>query len=283
MRGDTNPGCWLNDNLGYVALSDFGDVRFNGMNCLEAWKIWNSDRPIPLSPSSKREASHRKTSTTVITPKSREWDNRDELFWGALHIPKYQLIEDKVKPTIGFEVNSGRYNAYYSCIGVGYAYTDFPDGRCKIYQPYNKEVKWKSTTKPEDIGFFDRIVKEHDVLCICKSYCDARINANIIDYVDTVWIQAEGNNIHDKLLSTHHSTIALFMDNDIAGTQYLIKHIEQLSTTGKRIIPIQLPLSFAKDNKDAMQRHGFKHTKHLLKKLFEKRLCQDKFYSILSK
>lgn len=268
--------------MGCVLLSDLGDKSFNGMNCITAWSIYNGDRAIPVRGTNiKGTKRQHTTKSIIIRPIEKGWDTRDQDYFRPLYISSQQLEEDKIKPINGFYVCARNYSVQYKCNNIAYAMTDFPDGRVKIYQPLEQDPtkKWKSTTTHHDIGFYDRVIgSNNEVLIVCKGYMDARITCNLTRGIDIVWIQAEGNNIHDKILALPHKHKLLFMDNDIAGTGYLCKHLDYMSERGHHAIPMQLPVSLAKDTKESMQRHGYKYTHYIINKLIDK--CLSPSYSI---
>ena len=132
-----------------------------------------------------------------------------------------------------------------------YAYTDFKDGRIKIYRPYGtSESKWFTNCTQNDIGGIDSVIFSSKDLLITKSYKDYRVVKNLS--INTVWFQNEGmipNATILKFLCKKFKRIIIWFDNDEAGiraAKLVASHIQSLFP-GKVVICIHLDVDLLKE------------------------------------
>ena len=164
----------------------------------------------------------------------RAFNIQDKLFWSQYNISSENLIEDKVIPIQLYKSISRKGVPFViRTSNIMYAYTDFEDGRVKIYRPYgNKDEKWFTNCTQNDIGGINSLPISGDILIITKSYKDYRVIKN--QGVNTVWFQNEGMIPSPTILRSlckRFKKIVIWFDNDEAGikaAKLVASHINSL-------------------------------------------------------
>ena len=156
----------------------------------------------------------------VITVLPRLYIYKDRNFWHNYEISKENLVEDLV---LGVELyqSTNRIGETFSVrpTKLCYAYTDFPDGRKKIYTPYGDKLeKWFTNCSQDDVGSIQHLPSRGRLLIITKSYKDCRVLRN--QGLNAVWFQNEGMIPNMEILidlCNRFDNIVIWFDNDSAG------------------------------------------------------------------
>lgn len=156
----------------------------------------------------------------VITLLPRQFGYKDKQFWSKYGISSQNLIDDGVIAVQMYRSTS-KYGKYFTinCMDICYAYTDFEDGKMKIYRPYgNKDSKWFTNCNQNDIGSYRHLPESGELLIVTKSYKDCRVIRNL--GLNSCWFQSEGMIPHMDLLRDlckRFKKIIVWFDNDSAG------------------------------------------------------------------
>ena len=203
----------------------------------------------------------------------RKFDNRDKKFWTQYGISKFQLIEDKVIPISAYQVYSKKLNKYVviTCSDITYAYTDFKDGKVKIYRPYNKEFKWTTNCNMNDIGCYESLTQTGEKLVITKSYKDCRVLRNL--GLNSIWLQNEvaipSRNIFEDLCKRFKKIFVIF-DNDSTGLAFSKKIVDTINSIKAGVainssLPVYYSLEGIKDSSDLVKNKGLEELTNFLK------------------
>jgi hypothetical protein len=233
-------------NIGFLEAMELINNTFKlglGLNNIETIsdkKIIYNSIPKPLI-----EEKIIRDKTIKIFP--RDFEIKDKKFWFKYGITKKQLIQDKVIPIKAFEAYNKKGELFNKMVSVGYAFTDFPKGRMKIYCPYeNKRGKWFTNCNSNDIGNINNL-KPSKVLIITKSYKDCRVLRNL--GLNSIWFQNEGMIPNKKILFeilNRVPKIYVWFDNDtvgIAKSLAIVNYLKSLKSniSDDNIINITLP------------------------------------------
>lgn len=161
-------------------------------------------------------------SRTVKKPveihiEARPFVKSDGTFWKKFGISRDNLIEDKVFAVNKVFIRNGRkgnksFPVYTKC----FAYTDFPEGRKKLYFPYKRgKNRFLSTCQRKDI-ITSNLDRGKSQIVLSKSYKDNRVLRNY--GANAIWLQNEGS-VPDNLLDivSGFSDIIVLFDNDVPG------------------------------------------------------------------
>lgn len=114
----------------------------------------------------KHERRILEEKVTIISKKSRSWNQSDADFWRQFYISKEILVKFGVEPISHYWVNTLRFN----CESITYSY---PFGnRFKIYSPLSKEGKWSSNVSAKDIQGWNQLPETGDVVLLTSSLKD---------------------------------------------------------------------------------------------------------------
>ena len=281
-RGDSNPDCYFEEYNGKLMFVDFADtvkskdcVSFVGA-CLKSrdlkeirsyitknLKLGKRDRlktkPIEKESNIVEVRKVKKDRTISFIP--RKFNGKDKEFWSKYEISSQNLIEDKVIPISVYRSTNRKGEPFtIGTMDIMYAYTDFDNGKVKIYRPYgNKEEKWFTNCSQHDIGGIDHLPISGDKLIITKSYKDYRVLKN--QGLTTVWFQSEGILPSPTLiqnLGKRFLEIIVFFDNDAPG----LKSMKETSSYINSMFPgkarvVYLPLEEQiKDPSDYIYKKG---------------------------
>lgn len=283
-RTDSTPDCYFEYLNGTLFFVDFANTLSNytnltcfdvvqlkyGFNFIQCLQYINEVLDIGLGSSSTINAKPIIFKEPVIVERKekikkdfliypREFNYADRLYWEPYGVTKQQLIDDKVFPLELFQTytKEGRFFSV-APFKVCYAYTDFPDNRVKVYQPYktSKTGKWFTNCSASDVGNINDLPEQGDTLIISKSYKDCRVLRNL-GYT-SIWFQNEGmfppKEILKDLLQRFKNIYVMF-DNDETGIQksnLLCKVLRDLTMeigSRIRISLVSLPIN-DKDAKD---------------------------------
>lgn len=245
FRKDNSAGCWFQYYpSGKLKFTDFGSqiyirgVKMINIDCFDAVQFYFKlgglyktlqfikkhlidGKDLPKMEYILNEKKIEKRKVKILFD-IRDFDIRDEMFWKKYGISKQNLIDDKVFPIKRFKVVNSKKGDFSSRIyDICYAYTDFEDGRKKLYRPYQKgKGKFLSTCNQNDIGGFNHLPKFGNKLIITKSYKDYRVLKN--QELNVVWFQNEGmipTNDYLLPLCKRFDNIVIFFDNDNTGKE----------------------------------------------------------------
>jgi hypothetical protein len=241
FRIDSHPNCWLDYGIvksNFIVLNDFSNRQYHGWTIIDAImhtkKLSFSDALLYLyetyilkkekqliqidkSPQIER---HKQSKYISFIPKT--FTSIDKSFWEPIGISSKDLTEDGTLPVDKIRVQAKDKIMQIDPSIPAYALT-FPSKHLKIYQPLaDKKHKWISNVDIFDIGFIEKLPATGDVLFVCKSYKDARIQINLnlnLDY-HVIWLQNEGCSIPETIASDlfeRFNHIFFYFDNDSAG------------------------------------------------------------------
>lgn len=242
FRLDNTPGCWLSyghTKSYYIVLNDYASRMHHGWSIFDAWmhtrhvgfqeacqQIYHefvlSKQPNEISRiqlENTRKLTIPKTRPHLTFLPRNGFLLRDKEYWEPLGITSKQLIEDGVYSVYKYRhsTKDGKIAECYPSDHC-YAYT-FPSKHTKIYRPFSN-FKWYANITENDIGMYENLPEFGEILFICKSYKDARIQANLDPYYNVVWTQGEHFKIPDHYLVDFYNrfdNIYVFYDNDHAG------------------------------------------------------------------
>lgn len=243
FRVDKHAGCWFEyTNDGKLWFVDFASPFNVNIDCFEAVKrfyklrdfydtlvfIYNTlikGKEIEYIDYIKPIVSVKKQVVIQIKPK--EFTKEELKFWIQYGINYNQLKTDKVYSVDQLFLYNTKYgNSCNTYTDPVFAFTDFPNGRKKIYRPFkiNGNGKWLSNCQRNDIGNIEQLINKGDKLIITKSYKDCRILRNI--GYNSIWTQNEGavpscEQIVE--LCERFTNIIIFFDNDEKGISESLK------------------------------------------------------------
>lgn len=287
FRKDNSAGCWFQYYpSGKLKFTDFGSqiyirgVKMINIDCFDAVQFYFKlgglyktlqfikkhlidGKDLPKMEYILNEKKIEKRKVKILFD-IRDFDIRDEMFWKKYGISKQNLIDDKVFPIKRFKVVNSKKGDFSSRIyDICYAYTDFEDGRKKLYRPYQKgKGKFLSTCNQNDIGGFNHLPKFGNKLIITKSYKDYRVLKN--QELNVVWFQNEGmipTNDYLLPLCKRFDNIVIFFDNDNTGKEVgeKISNLINSHFPGKSKfihLPDELLESKIKDPSDLIHKKG---------------------------
>lgn len=161
----------------------------------------------------------------IIGFQGRNFTKEDAKFWMPYGINREQLISDSVFPVSHvFLKNTKKGDVSYRLKDICYAYTDFEDGRVKLYYPHNSDKRFITNCVSDDIGCTSSLPQYGRQLIITKSYKDCRVIRNMGR--NSVWFQNEGvipsKELLIKLVKRFKNVVVLY-DNDKTGREKSVK------------------------------------------------------------
>lgn len=233
LRDDRNPACYfIYDPSGMLWFWDWASVP-NHFNCFQFYSrmfgvpgrllyehmLENIDdcaiygTGIGHSPCVRKRKMSSKTDIDIL---EKDWDNDELRYWDQYGITKDQLEADNVKPLKAVRIIKDGESMSFIINNMGFAY-DFGE-RKKIYQPYEKKMKWLTNCTANDVGNIGDLPENGYNLIITKSYKDCRVLRNL--GWNCIWFQNEGMcpsaDILKPLLE-RFSRVHVFFDNDKPG------------------------------------------------------------------
>lgn len=231
-------------NSFYNTLEFIRSKMLNGIRIKRGKREDVKDRPI------------KEIKRVQLLIEARIFNHTDGVYWSKYGISRKNLIEDKVFAVSRVLIKNSRRGdreipLYTKC----YAYTDFPDGRKKLYLPYNKNRnKFISTCMKDDI-MIKHLIKVPQ-LVITKSYKDYRVLRN--RGVNVTWFQNEGS-IPDNLdeITNDYEDVIIFFDNDAPGLAASEKLVDRIGDKAREIyLPKLLLEEGIKDASDMYLKKG---------------------------
>lgn len=281
FRKDNTPGAkfdWINGKLYFI---DFGDSHRTHRDCINAVQdyfnlsfndaimyISNLDNIKLEMPDIKLSGIKKldKSKNTIIQIYPRLFSIDDINYWNQYGISVDDLSEDSVIPIYKARINGSTVIRFNS---IAYAYTDFPDGRKKLYSPKSgkKYGKWISNVTRNDIGNINSLPLRGNQIIITKSYKDRRVLYN--QGLDVVWFQNEGVIPDDYLLkriARRFKKIVIFFDSDNPGIMASTKLRSYLvSKFNNEIVEINIKATNTKDPSDFVKYYGTNELRNFLK------------------
>ena len=291
FREDTRPGCWFSRDYdtGKLRFVDFGNSEIiNGVNminidCFDAVMIYYDlpnfykalefiyDKLIVnknLSEINKPKKIKRVTKgNVIIEADTRPFNKIDARFWSSYGISSDNLIEDKVFAIKRFYLYNTRRGDIVKRVGnLSYIFTDFDNGKKKIYMPLKKQKRFITNLTANDIGGIKQIPNHGKLLVISKSYKDYRVLKN--HNVTNIWFQNEGMIPSNKILinlAMRFDNIIIFFDNDEPGIKASKKLVAKINTMfPEKAKTLHLPIEWfnqyrVKDPSDVYKKMGKKN------------------------
>lgn len=244
FRKDRTPGCYFEYTVdGRLRFKDFGNpstvmgIRMRNIDCFDAVRIFFSipnfyqglefifnhlikGKDIIATKKVEAQIERSEKKQVKILAESREFRLIDYNFWNPYEFKKEHLLEDKVFPVSKYHLLNSKAGSYSSVVyDACYMFTDFPEGRKKLYFPHReKSRRFISTCTRNDIGGTRSLVTYGRTLIITKSYKDWRVLKN--NGKHAIWFQNEGM-VPDLdeliMLVKRFKKIIVWFDNDEAG------------------------------------------------------------------
>jgi hypothetical protein len=243
FREDTNPGCWFHYNIdGKLRFTDFGNpavingISMGNIDCFDCVQVYfkianfyltlefifnhlikgknvDTDNRIEI----QVQKNEKKAVKILIEP--RLFNSKDAAYWTSYGVSKAQLIEDKVFPISRYHALNTKFGNFSStCPDISYAYTEFKEGRKKLYFPQKEGNKrFLTTCSKEDVGGTTSLSYGKQLI-ISKAYKDYRVLKN--EGKNVKWLQNEGmvpslDNLTE--LVKDFKNVIVFFDNDETG------------------------------------------------------------------
>lgn len=229
-----------------IALNDFGIYTHN-----------KAKVPLELLGISPK---HDKSIETLIKIKSRDWLQKDILFWKQFNISKELCIRFSIYPISHYWVNQHCFTIKSGDLSYGF----YEQGKFQIYQPYaSKDRKWFSNTGSMIYGF-EQLPLFGKLLFITSSKKDI-LTLTSLGY-NAVSPNNEGSKLpEDKYeeLNNRFDKIVIYFNNDYQGLKAAHTMSEEL---GLNFIYNPLDCNF-KDPSDYCKFEGEEKLRVIIKKL----------------
>jgi len=267
FRLDNLPNCYLREYQGLILFTDWANPYYNKYTCFHAFAHLNhcsihDAATIIIHNDSDISVNHSKIESTVKVEKTKtvldfkekvNWSKEDEIYWNKTRgISFEQLEKDGVYSVDMFTINKNLYVPNSLC----YAYT-FKSGNIKIYQPYEKSLKWISNTNVNDIWEIGNYTED---CVITKSYKDARLIHNLTGYKTYAFMNEK---VIPDLSNWNHWKTYILYDNDITGIIGAYNLVEEINRSHPKFISTKL----GKDVDDLVKNYGLFFSQNLLKNL----------------
>lgn len=236
FRFDKNPGCFLSEYNGVILFRDFAYPEYS-YTCVHAVAhvlklnslhtaasviigkyIYGLDINISLNGSayiSDNFTKKTKTKSNILYEPYRDENGnpcfieRDKLYWEQRGVTSNQLLRHNVFSVKRYFVNGSLFYPKSNC------YVYVMGDRVKIYNPFDKDNKWYSTTTKNDIWCSNEFPLSNYCI-ITKSLKDLMVLENIID-CDIYAFQNEGVIPELNFFINHYDIVYILYDNDTPG------------------------------------------------------------------
>lgn len=239
LRVDNGPGCFFERSSSYsgkLRFVDFANDFGKPMDCFDAvqqyFKIPNFYLTLEfiferLIKGTNKSAERRimphinkSKKRTVILFDTRPFQMRDADCWKRYGISKQNLIVDRVFAVKKYTLlNTKKGDIIQRCHDICYAYTEFEEGRKKLYFPYREgKGRFITNCNKNDIGGLHLLPLYGSQLIITKSYKDWRVLVN--QGKTAIWLQNEGMIPSPEILFPiikRFNKVIIFFDNDLQG------------------------------------------------------------------
>lgn len=237
FRSDSKPSFGIYQQYGRVKFKDFATGEFGGIYELIGMKerlsfndvlkkickdfsinIDNIDTCIKSKLKSNEVYCSKfpKNKETIISIRVRDWCTYDEEYWNSYGVDINTAKRFNIFPIDYYWIN----NRAFRADKLAYAYVVWENDKpyYKIYQPYNKTVKWLNNYKKGTISLIDEINADAETVVICSSVKDAL--CLICNFgIDCIAPQGEGFDIDISNLKERFPNAHFFVlfDNDEKG------------------------------------------------------------------
>lgn len=275
FREDSSPRCYFQRSpKGCLRFVDWGNssiirgIRMDNMNCFDCVQIFFNlgnfyetlrfiqDNLYDYQIQKKETLPFIQKTPTLIDIKTRPIDGRDFLYWSKYHININDLKEDLVYPISSYILTNNKIGTKTFNIintNIAYAYTEFENGKKKIYKPYESSSFISNCTQ-NNIGNMGKLPPGGRSLIITKSYKDCKVLQDVGKNV--IWFQNEGMVPDESLLKevcAPFDSIKVLFDNDLPGQKASEKIRAILASIfkKKRIQKVEVPkIPLVKDPAD---------------------------------
>jgi hypothetical protein len=195
--------------------------------------------------------------------RTREWENRDHLYWKQYGIDWGLLTMFNVVPIHGYF----NFKRYVSCKDIAYAYLEYKDDSLtyKIYRPNaSKENKWRNNNPFGVHQGYRQLPKDGELLIITKSLKDVMA----LYPIPSISIQAETCYIKSSVMDEYKDRfkrVIVFFDNDKQGKEQAASY-KKLYKIDSIFIPEQFGV---KDYSDLIKSIGFEEANKILNELIK--------------
>jgi hypothetical protein len=289
FRKENNPSCQITTIKGDLLYSDFGlgksfrcfsfVMELYHISYFEALEKVNLDFGLGLGNYPQESSLLKKQATlgskiklmekspTILKIKKRKWNESDRDFWFMKYYIDSKTLEAfGVVPISHFWINDNEFVAD-KC---AYSYNFYWGGKDrktfyrKIYQPYNKKLKWISNGGKVCQGE-GMLPKKGDLLIVTKALKDVMV-LYLLGY-HAVAPPSESVFLPDFYYTKQNKRfdkMVLLLDNDKTGLTKA-EEFSKTYTIEYKYIPIEYGV---KDISDFIEKYGVKESKLLLKQLF---------------
>lgn len=231
LREDDDAGCWFEYSDNKLFFRDFAYSN-RPLDCFHVVKDYFKIKTFPATLQFIKEQFIDNQNRTVLTQYiredkekfymdtySRQFLVKDANYWKPYGISRDNLISDSVFALSRaklYNSKSGDLTKHYFNT-IAYAYTEFKDGKKKIYTPY-EDVRFITDCTKNDIGSIKHLPPFGRLLIITKSYKDCRVIRN--QGYNSVWFQNEGMIPSDDILYNlckRFTHVIILYDNDARG------------------------------------------------------------------
>lgn len=232
---DEQAGCWFEYYKGRLFFRDFA-YSTRPLDCFHVVKDYFNLQDFPSSLRFVKEKlidtqTELKERTVTLKEErekfymkisTRQFLRKDALFWSKYDISRQNLLDDNVfavNRAFLYNTKSGDISANFNN-RLCYAFTEFQEGRKKLYLPQQQEKRFITDCTKDDIGSIKHLVPFGRLLFITKSYKDCRVIRN--QGYNCIWFQNEGMIPSDDILYNlvkNFDNIVIFYDNDSAGIE----------------------------------------------------------------
>lgn len=257
LRVDSDAGCWFEFMDGKLFFRDFAYAN-RPLDCFHVVRDYYNLPSFPSTLEFVRQKLIDNQNRKLIIPEYREekekfymkittrqFLKKDAIFWKQIGVSKQNLVDDSVFAVHrAFLYNTKNGDTTMNLFNkLCYAYTEFEDGRKKLYLPNNNDNKFITDCTKDDIGSIKHLVPFGRLLFIKKSYKDCRIIRN--QGYNSIWFQNEGMIPSDDILYNlvkRFDRVIVFYDNDDAGITASTDLSNKINTYfPKKAKPLWLP------------------------------------------
>jgi len=264
-----------------LANQDSGDVysfvqKMFGLSFNDALHKINIDFGLNLLPNRKSKVTLTKTQGIIvqdvdvpdkhklrITVIPRKWGEIDKKFWNKFGLSIEEVKASNTIPIVAYRIDNG---TTIITDKLAYCLNFYDDGdgimMRKIYQPYNKENKWRTNLTPLVVDGIKELPKSGKLLIITKSRKD-RLVLKHFGYA-AIAVNSESTFIPEKVfekLKARFTSIILFFDSDAAG-----KKNSDILSYRYGIPKIEIPDSWnVTDVAEFRDKYGEGNTRNVLK------------------
>jgi hypothetical protein len=287
FRKDINPGCWFQYNIdGKLRFVDFGNsavvngISMGNIDCFDSVQIYFGlanfyltlefifnhlikGKKLEINKEVKVQITSNEKKPVKLLIEPRLFNSKDAAYWSSYGVSKAQLIEDKVFPISRYHALNTKFgNFSATCPDISYAYTDFLEGRKKLYFPQKVGSKrFLTTCNKEDIGGTTSLSYGRQLI-ITKAYKDYRVLKN--EGKNVRWLQNEGMipSVENLIVLTQgFKEVIVFFDNDAQGIKASKEVADIINSIQKRkarslFLPERLLADKITDPSDLYLRQG---------------------------